>query len=837
MSGIRHCLGKLVREGRITPKTAAAAQAIHDGLQPRLDGSMPRTHAEAYAALETAKAMAAGAAERKLSIARQAIAADRAQTRVTTHKGGSAAGLMAEMSVDIRMGGRDVPNIEAKTEVVLGELMGEFRAGAEAMRSRWAGLIQDRKVAERMIDEIFGVDSGDEAARQAAKGWKNLVDRAVARARAAGKAFNVLDDWRVFQSWSAGRLRAKGLERFTERMLHHIRTGGIGALMDARTGAPVPATDIVNRLKTMFDDVTVGRGEGARAAFSPQMRVVRFADGKAGADAWRDLMFEFGPGRDIYALVTRYAQAMAREIAFVETWGPDYRATFRGLVDQVTRDEQARKVPRTAARFFGFESARAAERSFKVLTGEASQVESELWAGVMGGLRSGFQAAQLGSAVVTSVFGDSVTAFMAANHNGIAGVRVISRTIELLATDNPNLRADLSRLGLVADMVGDAMAGSAHYADETFGSTLSAAFRGEGGAGAARRYADVMAGAAQLTMRVTGQQAWTEAVKRAFSMEMLAEVASQSRFTWNKVDRPFRTFLENHGFTRADWDELRRTPALDVRGARFFDVGGVSDRKLGERLLAAIIDERKFAVLEPDARLQGWTTQGLPRGTFMREMLSSVMQYKSFPILMLLMHGSRMFSGRTVVNRLAYFGKLAALGALAGAASMQAKAVLQGRDPRPMDDPRFWAQALATGGALGIFGDLLFQGYNRAGTGLLSTFAGPTASFIEQAGQVVFPMARQAIDGEGSGGGAALARMVKSNVPFSNVWFSRLVVDRYIFDPLQRLVTGSDYEESRRRTIRAMQRDYGQGFWFAPGTSSPQRGPNFGNALGNLGGG
>ena len=91
----------------------------------------------------------------------------------------------------------------------------------------------------------------------------------------------------------------------------------------------------------------------------------------------------------------------------------------------------------------------------------------------------------------------------------------------------------------------------------------------------------------------------------------------------------------------------------------------------------------------------------------------------------------------------------------------------------------------------------------------------------------MFPTLRSAFEGEEVSPGAALYRLFKSNTPGSNLWFVRGIIDRYVFDQVQRLVDG-DYEASRRRLVQRMQREYGNGFFWAPGTLAPQRAPDLG---------
>lgn len=827
---IENCVAKLVRQGKIKQAVADEALAIHGGMVGVIGGKLSPLQSEALAALETAKLMADRAAEGKASLAKQALAATAAVERVTTHKAGSAAGLMAELTTDIRGGAREA-NVEDASAAITDDLMREFKAGAEAMRTRWFGLVQDQAVIDRWIDEVFGVSTGDAVAAAAAKGWKAAVELGVRLARSAGKVFSVLDDWRFMQQWEAGRLTQLGVDAFIADMTRFASAGAL-RLMDPERGLPVDPAEWSSRLRAMFDAVTKEGAAGAKSAFNPKMRIVRFAEGQAGADAFKFLQGKYGSGRDFYAAATRHLASMAREIAFMNTLGPHYRATFNQLRDIVRADEDARKVPRTIARTFGFESSYAAERTMRVLTGEANAVQSEFWAGIGGGVRSTLRAAQLGSAVVSSVFGDSVTAHLAARWNGISSLRVLARALDVIVKDNPEMRADLARLGITAYAVSDSLAGQARYLDETFGSSLANAFRGGDNVPAARRFAELASGAAQFVIRVQGLQAWTEAMKRAFSMEFLAFVAQQKARRLADVDPPFRSFLERHGISAGEWDTIRRAADVEVQGARFFDTESIPDERLRLRFLAAMIGERRYAILEPNARSTQAMTQALPRGSFAREALDGTMAYKSFPVLMMLFHGARGFAAGdgAPVNRLAYFAQLALFGSFAGAAAIQAKSILQGRDPRPMDSGSFWMAAFAQGGGLGIFGDLLYQGITRGGGGFVATAVGPIGSFAEQVGNLVFAPTR-ALVGDEPNVGTALVRLLKSNTPGSSLWFGRLVIERAIWDQLTRLLEGTDYEAARQRSMRAIERDYRQAYWWPPGTS-PQRAPNIAAAVG-----
>jgi hypothetical protein len=53
------------------------------------------------------------------------------------------------------------------------------------------------------------------------------------------------------------------------------------------------------------------------------------------------------------------------------------------------------------------------------------------------------------------------------------------------------------------------------------------------------------------------------------------------------------------------------------------------------------------------------------------------------------------------------------------------------------------------------------------------------------------------------------------------------VVDRLIFDQIQTAVD-PDYRQSFSRMQQYAEEEFGQSYWFASGTTSPQRAPAFG---------
>ena len=73
-------------------------------------------------------------------------------------------------------------------------------------------------------------------------------------------------------------------------------------------------------------------------------------------------------------------------------------------------------------------------------------------------------------------------------------------------------------------------------------------------------------------------------------------------------------------------------------------------------------------------------------------------------------------------------------------------------------------------------------------------------------------------------------RFLRSNTPGSSLWYSRLAMDRLIWDQLQELAD-PEYRRAFKRTEDRARKDYGQDYWWRPGQAAPQRAPDPGAAV------
>lgn len=800
---IANCLTRLVEAKRITQKQADDALALHEGIQGRLYPEMGPASAEAASALEAARVMAQAAQERKLMAAKQAIRQAEVLQRMERHPKGKTSGLMSALVRDNWEGGSqmgDAINIESHAEGVTKRLLKLVDGAFEPYRSTMAGLRQDTETIWNVVDEIYGVDTGDINAKAAAKGFTDATKYAVDRVKKGGKPLSVLEDWRLPQMWDAKQVKKGGERAFLDDLWKEYEAGNLKVIDKAGQGE-APRGAVPGIIQNAFKDITLGKGQGSGAGgFSNQLRVFRFEN----PETYKRLMKKYGVGDGgLFNTMMGHIQGMGKEIAFVEVLGPRYEQAFDKLLAAARDDDtvRANTIGKKLQRSITMNSPSAVQRTYDALSGRLGVAQSELIAGIGGGIRNLQTASRLGSAAIAALPGDSVTTMLASNYNAIPAANVLSRLMRDLTTNREGAEELAKQLNLTAATVLDTAIGTKRFDDEIIGQGITGR-------------------AADAVMRLSGINGWTEGLKRAFSMEFMGLIARQADLKHGDLDPMFRGFLDRYGFTPEDWDKLRAAPQLEAEGSRYFDVNAVDDERLADRLMSAVIDERHFAVVEPDSRIRGAMAAGLQRGTIIGEAVRSATQFKSFPMTFMMTHLMRSMTQGDMSNRAYRTTQLFLLTTLGGAALVQAQSVIAGRDPNDMASPQFWIEAAMRGGGLGMMGDFVYSGTTRGGEGITQLVAGPgPGAIIGATGDLLQTMA-----GNKEVSGKTLAQHMKAWTPGSSLWYSKLATDRLIFDNIQSMID-PDYRSSFARYERRMKKDFGQTFWWGPGDTIPERGP------------
>lgn len=810
---VRNCLAKLAENGQISREVAAQAYGLWERYQGRYSLDMPAASAEKAAALQAARVMGETVKAKRYSVAMQVSRQTVAEQEQMAHPWGPAAGGMAMLTRDIyRRGGS---NVDTRMQTIREALTARFDAGIEAYKSTALGLKQDLAGVQNMVRELFGEETGDQTAKAAARGWQDAVKFGTEYVQKAGKIFEPNENWRLPQAWNPDRVRRFGNgEEFKAEMRQWIGKGGVQIFDKIRMEVATDPARIEELLNKAARDIITEAGSGP--VFSKEMRTFLFQPGKDGADAWLALQGKYGTGQDILSTLTGHLNGMAREAALVDVLGPQYAATAKLLEENAAKWEKADATTRDKLRpqaWVGLESSKAIKRTFDVLSGRANGVESQFWSGALGATRSLTVSAKLGSAIVPAIVGDSVTALLAARWNGMSFGGVMARTVEDIFAGNPEMKEQAARLLVTGHAVSDHAIGTLRYSDNVAGP-------------------DTMKRVASFVVRASGLEAWTGALKKSFTMEFLGYTASQTSKSFDALDQPFRDFLQRYQVTPAEWDRVRALPLQQVHGATFFDSSHALTDDAVRKVYEGIVSERAYAVLEPDARVRNVTTAGAPTGSFAGEMARNLFLFKSFSLTMVATHMMKLATedasiGSKLLNGLWFLGLHVAAGALA----IQARQALTGKDPIDMNQPKFWWQSAMQGGGLGYYGDLVnvaAQGTNRS---FASELAGPVVGLADDSIQLLRGATSKTYEGMPGGAVGKALTMLHQNTPGANLWYSRLAVDRLLFDRLQRAVDPY-YAQSFARREQSAMKSFGQQYWWRPGENAPDRGPDMGTAFG-----
>ena len=384
---------------------------------------------------------------------------------------------------------------------------------------------------------------------------------------------------------------------------------------------------------------------------------------------------------------------------------------------------------------------------------------------------------------------------MASRQVGINYRKVLGRQLSLLNPANIEDQKLAVRLGLIADGWSSLAIAQQRYLGEVSGPEIT------------RRIAD-------FTMRVSGLSPWTQAGRWAFGMEFAGMMADNIGRGMRELPEAFASTLERYGISSAEWDVARRTALYEHEGAAFLRPEDIVDEDIAFKFLDMIHTETEFAV--PSTSLRGRAMligEGRP-GTVQGEIIRSFAMYKSFSITLMMTHMRRAMSMPTRYERGRYLAQLMLSTSLLGALSIQLKEVSKGRDPRAMNDPRFWGAAALQGGGLGIFGDFLFSQKSRFDKGLSSTIAGPVFGLGGDVLGLLNENVARAVQGEDTRIAPGVLDLVQRYAPGSSLWYIRAGLENLVFDELRHMV---DPEAAKRlrRIERRYKREYGQDYWLS----------------------
>lgn len=724
-------------------------------------------------------------------------------------------------------------SIETRADAIKKNAIRQMLDTFEATDPRFFGFFENPEGVRALTLELFGVDSGVPAAKAGAKAWLEGTEALRRRFNAAGGDIGKLESWAVPQHHSQLRVSKAGRDAWVRDVLPLLDR----AKYFNEDGTAMSDAQLVDFLGQAWTTIATGgvnkmtpgqmTGTGARANRGSESRQIHFA----GPDEYLAYQSKFGE-RDLYSVMVGHVGGIAKDIAMVETLGPNPNHAYRLMRDTMLQAESMAD-PKKAGKFE--EQATKLDNLYDYVAGRTQPIANERMAQAFDTLRNWLIASRLGSAFVTS-FSDEATLHLTARLNNLPELQLVANQ---LSTLNPANRAEL-RMARRAGLALDTMLGELNrFGNEHLGNTTSSRV-------------------ANTVMRLSGLNAITDARRRAFGVTMMDTIGALTREvdSVKALDSTDWRILKSKGITEQDWQVWRmaKTEDWDGRNTTMLTpeaLARIPDAKIAAafpdanptrvreeaitKLLGTVMEEVDMAVIQPGARERAMMGAGLQRGTLKGELTRSFFLFKSFPIAMIMRHWERAIGAMpTTAGKAGYIAALMASTTVLGMASMQVNELLNGRDPKNMNPfdgksgVKNWGAALLKGGSLGIYGDFLFSESTQHGGGPLAAVQGPVFSLFEDAIGLTQGNLVQMAQGKDTNFGAELVRFVKSNTPGANLWYAKAALDHLVFHQLQEMMSPGYLGRIQSRA----RREFGQEWWWTPGEVIPDRAPNFAAGVG-----
>ena len=826
---LRDCIQTAMDAGEIDRQSASKLTGLHD----ELAAEAARFGFVDDAAI-TAKLAAAVKADNLLRKHRELLqlkAVDRIRLELTRAiEAGVPLGKAARLLIENFGEAPYRSAVEIKRSIVglaraeMADVMNRFQRG-------WlTGMTPNRADLENLAREAQGQGTADARAAAMAEAWRSVSEYLRQRFNAAGGAIGKLENY-FPHSHNAAAIWKAGRESWKDFARQHFDRA---RMLDPLTGEPFTDVGWERQLDRLFDRMTTAgdvdlepsfaRGGQAMASRHADHRFIAFKD----ADAWLAYDRQFGGGNPFVAMLD-YIDTMARDIALMETLGPNPASTVKWLTDIIAKDraqQAARQGGKQAGGVTPFTQweEKLLSDLYDDVSGAAHVVRgSQLGADISSNLRNWQTASKLGGAILSSI-NDLGNQAWARAFAGLSGTPLVSAIADTTAAFGRGSRDEALRAGLATERVLAVMTREAQRLGVADGARWSQWL-------------------ADRTLTLSGLTGFTRAEREAFGLRFLSDVTERRGLDWAglQAEHPrFRATLERYGLNEGDWEAVRALdpgPGGIIRPA---DVARAGKREAAERLLGMILMETEFATLNRVHRVYAGENMlamnmNGERGTTAGELKRHMMSLKGYTLMVTQLQairagqvaaasGSRMAGG-------AYFAGWFVTMALLGGLAVQLKEMARGKDPRDMTDPRFWGEAALQGGGLGIMGDFIRSETNRIGDGFGSTLMGPALSTISPVTDILVTAPLQmAFTDKSPNIGRQARRLLSNNTPVVP-FYLRAAYERAILDRLQS-IADPQAQRAWRDQIRRTKQDYNQDWFWQPGDTMPERGPDLGAALG-----
>lgn len=705
--------------------------------------------------------------------------------------------------------------------------LGQLRKALLATNPKVMGLFEDKAGLHDLIREIYGEDTKNPVAREAAESWRSYTDEARDRYNANGGDIGKLGEHYFPQNHDPYRVGQARLETWLSHLLplldrdKYLRLDGTRMSdKEVRTFMTHAFDNIINDGASKYEDMKLQPdalnkdmfakkefGYGLYADRNAHHRQIFFKD----ADSFMAYQQQYG-GHSLYSMLEQHVRRMARDTAVLERFGPYADQAFAYINDREAR----------AARGLASDKLRKinAEESFnKALydnaTGRTLHADTR-GAKIMQGVRNVLTGLRLEKVILTAM-GDEAGMYATALANKIPYGQILVNEAKLLNPADRSMRRDMEAAGLGLQC----MLGSMNR----FGGELY-------GGGWTARFANVM-------MRVSGAERMWDTRRQAIGAALMYHMGQLSRELdgVHQINETEHGVLARKGLTQSAWDTFKAA-RLDHDGRLTpKQIWEIPDENLGPNatalkreaataLMAHVHEEAGMGVMDTGVR-QKTLLQVKSGGLTTSEVGRSILLFKTFASSVMLKHWNRMGSMGTLGSKAGYGAALGLYGTAIALTFNSVRNLIGGVNPPDLTSVKTWAGAVLRGGGLGYFGDFLYDAETSNENTLLESLMGPVGTAASDVWNVTGVAAFKAAKGERTDEGANLIRLGRNNMPFTQLWYASAIFDHLLWNNLQEAANPGYLDRMQERQAK-----YGRTYWWNPHDTLPDQGPNFGAAVG-----
>ncbi|MCH7334687.1 hypothetical protein [Acinetobacter modestus] len=712
---------------------------------------------------------------------------------------------------------------------------------AQALHSRWMSIVADvfTKTQERwgmsvnkeMTDDIIRVMFGGKSDNPDIVAMAKDVSFALEEARLAfnraGGNIKKLDNWGFMTSHDQKKVALTKQDQWVDDVItkldrnQYVRDDGLlmndtelrNMLNDVYKTI---ATNGANKVLDGRKDISPVGGRSKMANRHQEARALHFK----GGDAWLDYQSKYGTYNEtgFHEILKNHMQRMSTEIAMMQNFGSNPRLSFESLLEEASTKLKADPANGIKHGEIDKQSKRAMSM-YNTFDANTRAVDSTL-GNVMGGLRSLMVASKLGGTTLTTI-GDHASTKKIANMNGLSYTKsILPEYIKQLSQGN--FRDEALSFGLgINEMIG----ATSRFGDADVISSATA----EG------RFNARMQQLAATTMKISGLNAVTAGMKRAFNLVHMNKIAELTRKAeWKDLGVDDLKILKGNGISEKDWNLWRElNPSkrddgmLVLTQNDFFDAPdevikkylpkdkqesptAITDYryKAAMKYQTHIFNEESVAIIEAGVRERSIINLG-DAGTIQGELGRTLFQFKGFPLAYMLRMGHRAFAQDDIKSRTTFLVSLLAYQTLAGALIVQLQNIANGKNPEPVFTTDFFTKSVLKGGGLSFMGDLMSALSDPTGRSFGDFVAGPLVSQGGKLGMLLTGMGNNIIESKESSRAIEIANVLKGNLPFQNIWYSKLIIDRMLYSKIQDMID-PDYLPKLQRRME----ERGNSFWW-----------------------